>query len=124
MTTHQLRKEITVTGWHLGTDGVSVNYTHSKSSQHSIDKNIRITPENVVRHLDGIGSIDSWEGDPFVIYWVPDDFCLKQTWDEFVLSYNFTQWDALNIVINYELEKATEEDIDKGDIGRAIKKIL
>lgn len=122
MTIQQLRKEISVTGWHIGIDGISINYMRSKNSQNSVNKTLYLNPLNSARHLDDIGTIDSWSGDPLLV--MKNENTTTFHWDDFVRNFHLSQWDAITIAINYELEKEMEEEINKGDIGKAINKLL
>lgn len=38
-------------------------------------------------------------------------------------EYQLSQWDALNIVIRFELAREMENEIDDSDIGKAIDKL-
>ena len=101
MTTEQLRKEIEVANWHINYAGISITYYRTyenKTNQIAID--IKLDPEECARQLSAIGSIDSWEADPFWI-WCE---CTPYRWDVFVHHFKLSQWEALTLAIRHESE--------------------
>lgn len=114
MTTEQLRKEIMVTNWHIGINGLSLEYW-----QNDIKTSIFYPPGRSVRLLNIIGSIDSCSEDGTILIYNGT----QMHWISFIGCFTFSQWEALTLVIRHELEKETEKEIDNSDIGKAIDKL-
>ena len=120
MTTEQLRKEIEVGNWHINYAGLSITYYRSyENKTNPIPIDITLNPEECAKQLSDIGSIDSWEADPF---WIWSD-STPYRWEVFIHHYKLSQWEALTIAIRHELEKETEKEIRNGDIGKALDSI-
>lgn len=100
MTTQKLRQSIQIVNFSSHSNGCNIQYI--------IDRQVRsLCCDDIamLKRLTDIGSID--EG----IH--PEEWA----------DYNISQWDALNLVIRHEYEKAIEEEVNSSDIGKAINSI-
>lgn len=120
MTTEQLRKEIEVANWHINYAGISITYYRTyENNTKPIPIDIKLTPEECAIQLSAIGSIDSWEADTFLLNYENS----KLHWAAFVNAFKLSQWEAFTLALRHEQEKEIENEIDNGDIGKAIDRI-
>lgn len=117
MTTEQLRKEITVNYYHITNAGIYVVYFYALKNE---IRYLHLNPEECARQLSAIGSIDSWESQPFRIFsseWGDD----PQDWITFAKTFKLSQWEALTLAIRHEYEKELEKDANLLEIDTAIE---
>jgi len=101
MNTYDLRKSIHVYAYDSHSEGCSIYYSLNRNTSSLMLNNIQLFQE-----LVAIASLDDNAG--------PEEY----------RAYNISQWDALNIVIRFELARETEKELDKGDLFQAIGKII
>lgn len=122
MTTEQLRKEIEVANWHINYDGISITYyQHLDNIQQKVT-DIKLNPEECARQLSAIGSIDSWESQPFRIF-SPESGDDPQDWITFAKTFKLSQWEALTLAIRHEYELSIEQDSNMMNITNAVNKL-
>lgn len=121
MLTEQIRKNIHVVGYGLFEKGIQVHYDwfESRNAEKEERELILLIPE-AIKELEAIGEVASWHPSPLMLM-INNDYI---TWDEFTETYVLSQWDAINLVIRHELQKAADQEIENSDIGKAINKIL
>lgn len=100
MDIYQLRNCMQVTNYYTHTEGGMIYYIREGKTNI-----INLTSQELISELIAIGSLDE----------NPDS--------EQIADYSMSQWDALNIAIRFEAAKDMEKEIDKADIGKAIKNI-
>jgi len=97
MNIYDLRNTTKVEYYHKHSNGVAISYYRN----HKLDI-LTLGNDELLKELIAIGSLEDGEN-----------------YNQYVLS----QWDALNIVIRFELARETEKQIDNADIGKAIENI-
>jgi len=119
MTTEEIRKCIKITHFHSSHNGVHIIYDWStKPSEAWEEKNISIQPKELLQELNSMGEINIWG------VGIEYNEVIHPNYLQFIEHWIFSQWDALNLVIHYEYNKAVEEDVNNSDIGNAINKLL
>lgn len=101
------RKEIVVTDWHIGKEGAEIHYDH-KGRELSLLANV----EQTCSLLENIGTIKGYafENDT---HWVRVEIELEGAkprlvmieWKQFLLSYDFAQYEAIYCAAWHEAEK-------------------
>ena len=101
------QKQITVIEWWCGKDGIEIHYDFDGK-----ELSLIATPEQACNILEGIGAIEGhgFENDT---HFVRVEIELQGTaaksvwieWDQFILSYSFSQLDAINCAAWHEGEK-------------------
>lgn len=100
MDIYELRRCIKIINYSSHPNGAVITYQKNNSQNL-----INLQRDDFIKELISISSID--EESPSEIH------------DTYIIS----QWDALNIVIRFELARQQEKEIDNSDIGAAINKI-
>lgn len=98
MDIYKIRNQVQVTVYYINANGATILYQRKQKSNI-----INLTYTELTAELIALGSLD--EG--------------QNVLDGYVLS----QWDALNIAIRFEAARDMAKEIDKADIGKAIKNI-
>lgn len=119
MTTEQIRKKIKVDNWRFDQAGIYISYTYFNSKKNIwVSTGLELGKEEVCQELSKLGEINYYgEND---IEWEND----RWDWYAFSEEWIFSQWDALNLVIRHEYNKSVEEDVNNGDIGKAVNNLL
>jgi len=118
MTTQQLRKQITVHNWLLVNGGLTIYYNKGIE-----DFQFTLSPEEALKMLHRIGSVYNWYSHPFINI-QEDENSPNVGWEEFTRDFVFSQWEALTMVVVYELEKEADKEIENSDIGKAISNFI
>lgn len=107
MTTEEIRKCVEVKTWMVRSDGIIIEYSwKDRGKSFTEGRYLELNVNDATEELIAIGETS-------VTYW-------GRIMEFHILS----QWDALNLVIRHELKKSAESDIENGDIGKAINKVL
>lgn len=114
MTTTQIRKNITVTDFNISEAGIFIRYTNKQSDAARFEKTINLTPIQSMIELEGIGSINKFEGNPYIrIFWdSPKGVPLDAYWDQFCVTFTLSQYEAIALVVRHEYEKSLEKDMN------------
>jgi len=104
MDIYELRRKVTVTMftsfWNNNSYGI---FHYSVDERHNV---LKLQPRELEQELQAIGSI------------------AENISQELFYKYQISQWDALNIVIRFELAREQEKEIDNSDIFKAIANII
>jgi hypothetical protein len=121
MTTEQLRKQIHVLEYNLNDKGIKIEYVrYTDGDELGTKKMLLLNSKETARQLSIIGSIDSWEAQPFRIFssdWGDD----PQDWITFSNTFTFCQWEALTLAIRHEMGKEIEKDSNLLEMDRTIE---
>lgn len=119
MTTEEIRKKVEVRNWLLRSDGIIIEYSwKDKTRSFTEGKYLELNPNDAIAELHAIGEINYYGGELFEY----NDQLLR--WGQFINTWTFSQWDALNLVIRHELNKAMDAEIENSDIGKAVNNLL
>lgn len=97
MTIYDLRNIMKVDYYYNTSNGACIIYYRDNNLN-----TLTLTNDELLKELIAIGSLDD---------------------GEHIDKYTLSQWDALNIVIRFELARETEKQIDNADIGKAIENL-
>ena len=121
MTIEQIRKEIKVLQYVISPHGIEIIY-YLFHVDFPEKKHLVLTPEDSARQLSAIGSIDSWEHQPFRI-WSDDWGEDPQDWETFSKNFKLSQYEALTLAIRHEYELSIEKDSNIMDLTNSINKL-
>jgi len=119
MTIEQIRKNIHVAGYGIHDNGLRVVYDWFENREDAAEgRELILLKNDALKELNSIGEINYW-GDALLEY-----NGKLMPWNEFADTWTFSQWDALTLVIRHEYNKVVEQEIENGDIGKAINNLL
>lgn len=117
MTTEALRKIITVRGWMIVPDGISVSYERIEENQSKIF-HLLLSSEETAHALLSMACIDGYllENGTLIIEYEGVNY----TWGNFAIIYRTCQWEALTIAIRHEAEKELKNDMNMLELDSAL----
>jgi hypothetical protein len=122
MTTEQLIKQIHVLEYNLNDKGIKIEYVrYTDADELGTKKTLWLNAEESARQLSAIGSIDSWEAQPFIIYTETINDSAPLDWIMFSSFFVFSQYEALTLAIRHEMEKEIEKDSNLIEMNKTIE---
>lgn len=122
MTTEQIRKNITVTGFRINDIGICIDYWSKPLHTANFQRNLQLTPVQSLTELEKIGSINRFTANPIRVWWdSPKGTPLEATWELFLTTFYLSQYEALTLIVRHEYEQSLKNDMHLLEMDKALE---